>query len=188
MKYAMYVVGALVAAFLIYKLVTRPHGTLSGVAPAGTGLGSESTPAPVPTPVDVTINSQEGAVAGSCSAFGKQCGAGGSTNITAEMGAARPMVSLTSPCTTGKGSGMNVAPASVSPWVKDMFAGSVQAGRSANPSDVNSVYDQSTVQTLDASGPVGFGLASPEPSPYTPSCGSSSQEYAQAKACTSCSM
>lgn len=200
MKIALVALVVIVVAFLVYKYVIEKKpaptgGVTMGPGPASTpASGTEHGKIPQMPPAGVTSNSQE--AVGSCPALGQAGMSAGSTNITAAMGAARPMVSLTSPCQAGSNSGMNVAPASVSPWVSDMFAGSVAAMHSHNPSDVNSVFDQSTMQTLDPSGDVGFGMVSGNSSwapthgtKDAPQSGSScGMKNSQAKSsCSSCS-
>lgn len=189
-RYALYAAIIGVGLLILYKVMARSHKIQT--------ISNEPSPhvdVPPILPPSSQTNSQEAAVevAGSCPSFGKQCGSGGVTNLSAAMGAAPTAVGFSTPCQASRETSKMTVPVSVSPWVKDMFAGSPPVGKPSNPSNVNSVYDHATIQTLDASGPVGFGLASPPASPYKPSCSGgqpSSQEYMQAhaapKACAAC--
>ena len=197
MRYVMYAAIVGVGLFVLYMFLKPPVPT-SGGSEAGHGPAKSHSPQQLTRPMEnlspsspsVQANSQEGVSTG-CAAFGKQCGGGGPTNIGAAMGTAPVAVGFTTPCQASRNSGKNIPPVSTSPWVKEMFAGSPPVSKPSNPSSVSMVFDHATVQTLDASGPVGFGIAAAPDQPYSPSCSggkASSQEYAQAKSCMACSM
>lgn len=93
-----------------------------------------------------------------CKPLGGECTGTVSNVSTAYESGVRPDVRLQTACHTSRNQSLGSEPASMSPWISEMFAGAPPVTGRKSAGNINVVFNECTTQTLEKNDEVGFGL------------------------------